>query len=85
MYSYMSSMGALVSLLFLFQTTGTRLSSADSAAVLLTCLFAGICAIATAIDLIQEAKQNASCNAYDLLRLVVSVVLCILVLTGCFK
>lgn len=82
MYSYMSLMGLVVSLLFLFQTTEARLSSA---AVLLTCLFGGICAIVTAIDLVQEAKRNASCNVYDLLRFVVSVVLCILVSMGCFK
>lgn len=85
MYSYMSLMGLVVSLLFLFQTTEARLSSAASAAVLLTCLFGGICAIVTAIDLVQEAKRNASCNVYDLLRFVVSVVLCILVSMGCFK
>lgn len=82
MYSYLSLMGALVSLLFLFRTTEPRVYSS---AVLLTCVLLGVCIISTAIDLIQEVKRNSSCNVYDLLRLIVSIIICILVSTGCLK
>lgn len=82
MYSYLSAMGATVSLLFFLRTTEARV---HSNAALLTCLFLGICAIATAVELIQEMKRESSCNVYDLLRFVVSVVFFILVSIGCFE
>lgn len=41
----------------------------------------GLCAIVSAIDVYQEARNEDTCNVYDLLRVIVSCLLCVMSFT----
>ena len=78
LYSYVAFVGGLVSLAFFFLSDSPR-DITHAKIFLGVCM--GISAICSAICLYKEAKDNSSCNVYDLLRCIVSGILCIMSFT----
>lgn len=73
MYSYQSFIAGLVSAFFgvaFDEPSKLRLTAA-----VLTAIFMTVCMVASAADILAEKKKNGTCNVYDLLRCVVSLLL----------
>ena len=78
LYSYTFLIIGLVSIVFYFMVDTPRILTR---AKLLMGISFGLCAVFSSIDVFQETKSKQACNVYDLIRVVVSVIMCIISFT----
>lgn len=76
--SYEFVVAGVVSLIYFFLDMPAR---AHSHSAIITGICFGICAVASAIVIFKDVKENDRCSIYDLIRLIVSIAVCIISFT----
>ena len=79
-YSYQCYLASIVSFIYSLLSEGSQIHSVS---LTITGILFGMASIATVIDLCQTMRDSQKCFIYDVLRLIVSVALCIIAFT-CF-
>ena len=75
LYAYMFLMAGVVSFVFFCKADSPRMLSF---ARTLTMVCFGACIVASAVDIWKEMRTRNTCNLYDLARVVVCLIMCVL-------